>query len=100
MYKRLSNHLTSIDLPDFHDFPDALRETASRVECAFQHARNTYESHTKKEKQKETANEGGKEEEIVASSSTAKAEEKEKSAKQNVDKAENKNDVATSEDVT
>ena len=51
MYKRLSSHLTSIDLPDFHDLPDALRETASRVESALQHARNTYENHAhKKEK--------------------------------------------------
>ncbi|KAL7634327.1 UNVERIFIED_CONTAM: hypothetical protein RMT77_014704 [Armadillidium vulgare] len=97
MYKRLSNHLTSIDLPDFHDFPDALRETASRVECAFQHARSTYESHTKKEKLKETVNEGGKEEEIVASSSSGKAEEKEKCVKQTTDKTEIQNDVNISE---
>lgn len=45
MYKRLSSHLTSIDL---HDFPDALRETASRVESALQQARSSYEGHSKK----------------------------------------------------
>lgn len=52
MYKRLSSHITSIDLPDLPDLPDAFRETASRVESALQHARSSYESHTRKEKDK------------------------------------------------
>lgn len=50
MYKRLSSHITSIDLPDLPDLPDAFKETASRVESALQHARSSYESHTRKER--------------------------------------------------
>lgn len=42
MYKRLSSHLPSLDL-DFNDIPDALRETATRVETAIQHARATHD---------------------------------------------------------
>ena len=53
MYKRLSSHLTSIDLPDLPDLPDAFRETASKVESALQQARNNYESHARKEKDKD-----------------------------------------------
>ncbi|XP_066983064.1 BLOC-1-related complex subunit 8 homolog isoform X1 [Macrobrachium rosenbergii] len=64
MYKRLSSHITSIDLPDLPDLPDAFRETASRVESALQHARNSYESHTRKgDKKDSTEKLGSKEEE-------------------------------------
>lgn len=52
MYKRLSSHITSIDLPDLPDLPDAFRETASRVESALQHARSSYENHTRKERER------------------------------------------------
>lgn len=45
MYKRLSSHLTSLDLPDFPELPDALRETASRMENALHHARVSYDTH-------------------------------------------------------
>lgn len=62
MYKRLSSHITSIDLPDLPDFPDAFRETASRVESALQHARNSYESHTRKGDKKDSEKSGSKEE--------------------------------------
>ncbi|XP_042855436.1 BLOC-1-related complex subunit 8 homolog [Penaeus japonicus] len=66
MYKRLSSHISSIDLPDLPDLPDAFRETASRVESALQHARSSYESHTRKEKdkaeKKESEKSGSKEE--------------------------------------
>lgn len=51
MYKRLSSHITSIDFPDLPELlvPDAFRETASRVESALQHARTSYETHTRKD---------------------------------------------------
>nr|XP_053643547.1 uncharacterized protein LOC128696348 [Cherax quadricarinatus] len=62
MYKRLSSHITSIDLPDLPDLPDAFRETASRVESALQHARSSYESHTRKEKEKGDKKDGDKSE--------------------------------------
>lgn len=68
MYKRLSSHLTSIDLPDLPDLPDAFRETASRVESALQHARSSYESHTRKEKDRESKkseNEDDNEDEVT-----------------------------------
>lgn len=45
MYKRLSSHLPSLDLPDFPDLPDALRETANRMETALHQAKTTYDSH-------------------------------------------------------
>ncbi|XP_043247250.1 BLOC-1-related complex subunit 8 homolog isoform X1 [Amphibalanus amphitrite] len=40
MYKRLSSHI-SLDLTDLPDLGDAWRETASRVESAFAHARSS-----------------------------------------------------------
>ncbi|KAK4311047.1 hypothetical protein Pmani_017426 [Petrolisthes manimaculis] len=56
MYKRLSSHITSIDFPDLPELlvPDAFRETASRVESALQHARSSYETHTRKDKPKDS----------------------------------------------
>ena len=48
MYKRFSSHLTSMDLPDLPELPDAFRETASRVESALQSARNSYEERVTK----------------------------------------------------
>ena len=72
MYKRLSSHITSIDLPDLPDFPDAFRETASRVESALQHARSSYESHTRKEKDK-----GGKRTEEEEEEKNVEEEEEE-----------------------
>ncbi|KAA0184727.1 hypothetical protein HAZT_HAZT009100 [Hyalella azteca] len=44
MYKRLSSHLPSLELPDFPDLPDALRETANRVETAIHNARSNHET--------------------------------------------------------
>lgn len=68
MYKRLSSHITSIDLPDLPDLPDAFRETASRVESALQHARSSYESHTRKERDrggKKTESEDDNDDEVA-----------------------------------
>lgn len=45
MYKRLSSHLPSLDLPDFPDLPDAFRETANRMETALHQAKTSYDSH-------------------------------------------------------
>lgn len=79
MYKRLSSHITSIDLPDLPDLPDAFRETASRVESALQHARNSYESHTRKgDKKDSTEKSGSKDDEEEGEEDGSSEEEKEK----------------------
>jgi len=58
MYKRFSSHLTSMDLPEMPDLPDAFRETASRVESALQHARNSYEERTTKKGDSKDSDDG------------------------------------------
>jgi len=56
MYKRLSSHI-SLDLADLPDLGDAWRETASRVESAFAHARSSMsDREDKAEYRKSTAN--------------------------------------------
>ncbi|XP_037081503.1 BLOC-1-related complex subunit 8 homolog [Pollicipes pollicipes] len=56
MYKRLSSHI-SLDLTDLPDLGDAWRETASRVESVFAHARSSMaDREDKSEHRRSTAN--------------------------------------------